>query len=142
MGCNGGYIFMVWKYLESQGIVTDQCYPYVSGTTQVGGQCQTKCTDGSNFVRKYKCRGASSHPTSANAIKEEIFRNGVAELAFTVYQDFMSYRSGVYQHISGNQLGGHAVKVVGYGIENGLAYWKCQNSWAASWGEGGYFKIL
>jgi len=31
MGCNGGYIFMVWRYLETQGIVSEDCYPYVSG---------------------------------------------------------------------------------------------------------------
>jgi cathepsin B len=142
MGCNGGYIFMVWRYLESQGIVTDACYPYVSGKTQVGGKCQTACTDGKAFDRKYKCAGASSHPGSADAIKKEIFVNGVAELAFTVYQDFMSYKSGVYQHVTGNQLGGHAVKVIGFGVEDGLNYWLCQNSWASTWGEGGYFKIL
>jgi cathepsin B len=54
----------------------------------------------------------------------------------------MSYKSGIYQHLTGTQLGGHAVKVIGYGIEDGLSYWLCQNSWSTTWGEGGYFKIL
>jgi cathepsin B len=37
--------------------------------------------------------------------------NGPVEAAFTVYADFPSYKSGVYQHKSGSELGGHAIKV-------------------------------
>jgi len=39
-------------------------------------------------------------------------------------------------------LGGHAVKVLGYGVENGVKYWLCANSWNEEWGDQGYFKIL
>lgn len=35
---------------------------------------------------------------------------------FDVYQDFMNYKSGVYKHVSGSLLGGHAVKIVGYAL--------------------------
>lgn len=38
--------------------------------------------------------------------------------------------------------GGHAVRVVGWGIENGLKYWHVANSWSSKWGEEGFFKIL
>jgi len=34
-------------------------------------------------------------------------------MAFTVYADFESYKSGVYVHKSGSALGGHAVKIIG-----------------------------
>ena len=33
---------------------------------------------------------------------------------FTVYQDFFSYRRGVYIHTSGEQVGGHAIKMLGF----------------------------
>lgn len=59
------------------------------------------------------------------------------ETGFTVYEDFMSYSGGVYKHTSGAQLGGHAVKIVGWGD----GYWICANSWGPSWGEKGFFNI-
>jgi C1A family cysteine protease len=56
-----------------------------------------------------------------------------------VYQDFFSYRSGVYRHVSGGAAGGHCVEIVGYDDAQGC--WICKNSWGANWGEGGFFRI-
>lgn len=72
----------------------------------------------------------------------EIMTNGPVEAAFTVYSDFMSYKSGVYKHTSGTVEGGHAVKILGWGVENGEKYWLVANSWSTSWGMDGYFRIL
>jgi cathepsin B len=64
------------------------------------------------------------------------------ETAFTVYSDFMSYKSGVYHHVAGSSVeGGHAIKVLGWGHEEGMDYWLCANSWGTSWGIDGFFKI-
>jgi cathepsin B len=56
------------------------------------------------------------------------------ETAFTVYSDFMNYKSGVYHHVSGTMEGGHAVKILGWGHEEDMDYWLCANSWGTSWG--------
>merc|ERR1712216_620426 len=34
-----------------------------------------------------------------------------------------------------------AVKMVGWGVDNGVKYWKVANSWNPYWGEKGYFRI-
>lgn len=52
-----------------------------------------------------------------------------------------NYVSGVYHHVSGQALGGHAVKITGWGVDNGVDYWKVANSWNPYWGEKGYFRI-
>lgn len=66
---------------------------------------------------------------------------GPVETAFTVYSDFESYAGGVYHHVKGEMAGGHAVKIVGWGVEGEVKYWKVANSWNPYWGEKGYFRI-
>merc|ERR1712087_404439 len=75
-------------------------------------------------------------------MKTELSTNGSIEVAFTVYEDFPTYKSGVYQHVTGEALGGHAIRILGYGDENGTKYWLVANSWNETWGDHGYFKIL
>jgi len=140
MGCNGGYINKAWKYLETKGIVADSCFPYTAGKGKAPG-CQSTCSDGKAF-KKYKCAaGTTVHPVTVSATKSEIYANGPLEGAFTVYEDFFNYKSGVYHHVSGGVAGGHAIKVLGFGTEGGLDYWLCANSWGTSFGEKGFFKI-
>jgi len=79
--------------------------------------------------------------SDVGAIQSEIMKNGPVEAAFSVYEDFLAYKSGVYQHVSGSMLGGHAVKILGWGTENGTPYWLVANSWNEDWGDKGYFKI-
>ena len=69
-------------------------------------------------------------------------RVGPVEGSFTVYADFPTYKSGVYQHVTGDALGGHAIKILGWGTENNTPYWLVANSWNEGWGDHGFFKIL
>ena len=75
-------------------------------------------------------------------IQMEIMKNGSVEAAFTVYDDFMSYKSGIYNPQSETVLGGHAVKIIGWGVENGVKYWSIVNSWNEDWGEKGLFRYI
>lgn len=111
--------------------------------------CPTKCDSNSAAPHndfssdKYSFKGnVMSLPADADAIAQAIMEGGPVECAFTVYSDFENYAGGIYKHTTGEQLGGHAVKIVGWGEENGVKYWKIANSWNPYWGENGYFRIV
>ncbi|KAF4687936.1 hypothetical protein FOZ63_024242, partial [Perkinsus olseni] len=76
-----------------------------------------------------------------SSVKKEIMTNGPVSAAYIVYEDFMSYKSGVYKHTKGSIVGLHAVKIIGWGEENGEEYWLVVNSWNEDWGDHGLFKI-
>jgi hypothetical protein len=72
---------------------------------------------------------------------QAIVAGGPVETAFDVYSDFENYVSGIYHNVKGEPVGGHAVRIVGWGVDGGVKYWKVANSWNPFWGEKGYFRI-
>ncbi len=49
-------------------------------------------------------------------------------VGLTVYEDFYNYKSGIYHYTEGQALGGHAIKLVGWGSDmdhEGALYWIC-----------------
>jgi len=48
---------------------------------------------------------------------------------------------GIYQYTTGGLKGDHAIKIMGWGQDDGIDYWLCANTWGNSWGMGGMFKI-
>ena len=61
--------------------------------------------------------------------------------SLVVYEDFVNYKSGIYERVSDERVGSAKVQIIGYGEENGIQYWICANSWGKSWGEEGFFRI-
>jgi len=166
-GCNGGFPGAAWSYWTRKGIVsggpygsTQGCRPYeippcehhVNGTRPpCDGEhgktpsCQHQCQTSYNVsYSSDKHYGAKSYSIDRNVenIQKEIQTNGPVEGAFTVYEDLILYKDGVYQHVHGKQLGGHAIRILGWGVEKGTPYWLIANSWNADWGNKGFFKIL
>lgn len=169
-GCNGGYTAMSWSYFESTGIVTGGLYegvgcrpysipPCEHHTTNTERencedmpeyptpQCSKACTDGTTDYSGDKNLATSAYSVgnarNLDVIQTELMTNGPIEVSFTVYSDFMTYTGGVYYHQTGKSLGGHAVKMMGWGTdeESGLDYWLIANSWNNDWAEQGYFRI-
>ena len=155
-GCNGGYPDQAWKYWVNEGIVTGGlyqgtgCRPYsIQDCAHEGGEVETpECTKEcvSGYGKEYskdKSYGKRAYEVSGvDQIRKELMDNGPLEVTFAVYRDFMDYTSGVYQRHSSDLTGYHAVKLIGWGEENGTPYWLCTNSWNTVWGDQGYFKIL
>jgi cathepsin B len=142
-GCDGGYPIYAWQYMQTTGVVADACYPYTSGGG-VTGNCElsgTTCPASGQTFQLYNAASAYALGTTVAALQTEIMTNGPIEVAFEVYQDFFSYTSGVYVHKTGSLAGGHAVKMIGWGVLNGVDYWTVSNSWGTSWGMDGFFLI-
>ena len=163
-GCDGGYPQYAWRYWKNTGICTgglygdkEYCQPYflpncdhhIDGSygdcpdTVDAPSCKKNCDTGNG--KDYSTQmtyGSSYYSVSGESkIMQELYENGPVEASFTVYEDFVTYSSGVYQHVTGSYLGGHAIKMIGWGVENGVKYWLCVNSWNNEWGDNGFFKI-
>merc|ERR1711991_928945 len=54
---------------------------------------------------------------------------------------FQLYSKGVLTGNCGKNLD-HGVLAVGFGTDGSTDYWKVKNSWGASWGEAGFFRLL
>lgn len=152
-GCDGGYPLYAWRYFIHHGVVTEECDPYfdATGCSHPGCEpgyptpkCVRKCTDENQLWRKAKRYGQSAYRISSDPyhIMAEVYKNGPVEVAFTVYEDFAHYESGVYRYTTGDVMGGHAVKLIGWGTtDDGEDYWILANQWNRNWGDDGYFMI-
>merc|ERR1719231_840661 len=85
---------------------------------------------------------AEADNACSQKMQADIYANGPITGMFFVHQDFLAYKSGVYHHkLLSPMLGGHAIKIMGWGTENGMDYWLVANSWNEAWGDHGFFKI-
>jgi len=149
MGCHGGRINYAFDYVKSNGLVSEACLPYSAGNGTVSqcppsiGDNKRTCSVAGEEWTPVQCDKKPNMLFNPALIKAGITQLGAVSAGFIVYEDFMHYKSGVYKYVSGKQLGGHAIKVIGWGVQNGTQehYWWVANSWNASWGLDGYFKF-
>ncbi|XP_063825435.1 cathepsin B-like [Ostrinia nubilalis] len=163
-GCGGGVLWKAWMYSKRQGVVSgggygsqQGCLPYqiepcdhdIPGPRPECGmyvntpKCQKNCQPKYKITyKKDKKIFKSIYNLKSNtAIKKDIFKNGPVTATFDVYSDFLSYKDGIYYHVAGDKVGRHSVKLLGWGVDNGIKYWLVANSWNTDWGENGFFKI-
>jgi cathepsin B len=164
-GCSGGWPSQAFDFWMTTGIPTggmyndtSTCQPYFLPNcdhhcegkygpcpeTTTEPECSEEC------IKEYgkelegdKSYGKNSYSLYGEQdIMDDIYNKGSVEGAFDVYEDFMTYKSGIYKHVEGSFLGGHAIKIIGWGVEDGVKFWICVNSWNEDWGENGLFRIL
>jgi C1A family cysteine protease len=117
---------------QDPGIADEACYPYTPGDQN----CSNLCSDWESRATKITSFQVIS---AVSAMKEWIATKGPMTACFVVFDDFTNYSSGIYRHVTGAQLGGHCVAIVGYNDQQGC--WICKNSWSDHWGESGFFRI-
>lgn len=110
-------------------------------------KCTSTCSEDAypTAYAEDKHYAASSYSVKGTEnMQKELMEKGTLSVAMSVYSDFEAYSSGVYQHVTGQYLGGHAIKMIGWGVddETNTPYWICTNSWNELWGESGTFRIL
>jgi len=158
-GCEGGYPSAAYSYWLHTGIVTDTCSPYslppcshhLPNATNPPPcptqeyptpKCVQTCNDTEVWANSLHYGSKAYGLSGAAKIQAEVLANGPVTAAFSVYEDFLSYSSGVYQHKTGALLGGHAVKILGWGVDGSTPYWIIANSWNTNWGMNGFFWMI
>ena len=140
-GCGGGLQETAFAWVIKKGGLTGEAdYPYVSG----GGNVPTCKTHKESLVKAkisswYRVSGSAA---GESAIEEQLAKVGPITIGInaTPMQD---YTGGIDDPKNCDpQSLDHAVLIVGYGEEKGTKYWKIKNSWATSWGEKGYYRIV
>ena len=117
-----------FSYCQDQGIAYEASFPYTAGD---------QSCDVSSDWRDTRTQIAGRHQiTNIAEMKSWLANKGPLATDFVVFEDFYKYKSGVYRHTSGAQVGGHAVCCVGY--NDGLQAWLIKNSWGDRWGMEGY----
>jgi len=160
--CDGGSGLLGFKTVNRWGVPTggpdargnmeddvQTCYPQTL-PNEDGVQCPGACSPYVKYPRplnedlfyvKYQPRAL--HPSGSQTIflaKQSLLQDGPILLGMRIYQDFYSYKSGIYKPAltSWNRyMGGHAVTGMGFGPDHFL----CINSWSKAWGIEGAFKV-
>lgn len=141
-GCQGSTAELAYEYVIQNGGITETWqwgYASFNGTTGVCGAppgTQSVASFGSYVV---------VNSNDVTSVMTAVAQNG--PLAVNVDASAWSfYESGVFDgcSYSANIDIDHVVQLVGYGHDDGLNkdYWLIRNSWSASYGEGGYIRLL
>ena len=173
--CNGNNLYDTATTLFTDGVTELSCFPdkFKSGDKNVNiGETESTdnfpycysltgieldtCIDGKTPMKKYRCKTAyvCSKEDDDISLKErklmyDIYKYGPVIVGYILFPDFVYDYDGksIYTHSdkSGGEIGGHAVRLVGWGEEtvNGelIKYWWIANSWGKDWGINGYFRM-
>ena len=142
--------------IVKNGTVTEGCFPYASSDGETMPECPTTCQDKSEY-KKYYSQNAFDfwYDEGDNfyeynlLVMDQLVTEGPVGMGFTVYADFDDLgkdkdkcKNEIYTYNgTAEDTGGHAVTIVGYGIQDNKIYWLIQNSWGADWCDNGFIKM-
>jgi len=150
-GCNGGWMWTaLYDTITFGGLPTEADYPYTAedGTCTIQGKKLYAVAKNFTCLSGPNQQGAPADETTL--MPTVLMQNG--PLSIAIDADMVEdYSSGIIdpyfpdEECDPTSLD-HAVLIVGWGVESSeifgdTPYWIVKNSWAASWGENGYFRI-
>jgi len=139
-GCGGG--LPKWAYADmidnKFGLELESEYPY-TGAKGPKGNCHATATKEVAFVGEWTDLSQDEDQLAAALMQ-------YGPLALGINAATMQFYSGGVANPPSYQCDpkalDHGVSAVAFGTDGGQKYWTIRNSWGASWGEQGYYRII
>lgn len=151
-GCNGGNPTQAFNWVKKNGICSATDFPYVceeaqseSCTSARCTKCSTPTLKGGSMFRAGDVTAYASVGQTEGDLEAAVAQQPVSVAIEADTDVFQHYTGGVLAADSCGQKLDHAVLAVGYGVEKSgteLKYWRVKNSWATTWGENGFVRLL
>ncbi len=167
IACTGNDLYSALQELYTFGTTSGKCVPYntindstaavkydlgassdasnIPNCWDVIGIDFDTCVDQKTAARMYRAEDIYSLRDNEDDIMQEIYRWGPVSAGFKVYEQFFNNYDGKSIYMGPNSdenvLGGHAIRIVGWGEENNVKFWWIANSWSNKWGMNGYFRM-
>jgi hypothetical protein len=139
-GCQGGLMDAAFTYLENSQkgeLDTEAGYPYKGA--------MMPCTFSESDVGATIKSHVDVKSTDEDALLDAVATIGPISVAVDAGIGWQLYSGGVMKGLlcsSDPKKLDHGVAVVGYGTDGSDDYWTIRNSWGATWGEGGYVRLI
>ena len=130
-GCNGGWYYESFAYVVKNGMTLEKNYPYKAAQQSCKKSKIVKDVTVSSF-KFCDTKSCVANNGFYNLLKE----GPLASAVDAGTREFQNYKSGIIPSTGCRKLN-HAIVALGYGIQNGKAYYIIRNSWGAKWGQNG-----
>ena len=132
-GCNGGSMEGAFQWYKSNKTELESDYGY----TARNGTCKE-----TSYTGQFNSTGYKSITANSSSALMASIQAGPTSVAIEADKSaFQMYTGGILNSTACGTSLDHGVLAVGYGTENGQAYYLVKNSWGSSWGDNGYVKI-
>jgi hypothetical protein len=137
-GCNGGLPANAFKFMISSGmgLESEAKYPYTG--TRGDKKCHAAKSDELVFISGWKQIASDESQMAAALVQYGPLSIGINAGPM---QWYMGGIANPWSILCNPKSIDHGVAIVGFGSEP-KQYWKIRNSWGASWGEKGYYRIV
>lgn len=135
-GCRGGLTKHTMNFVKEYGVELEANMPFLNAEAQCPVEPHTPLKE-KGYIRPHVKQTIRMRGTTTRL--DLALRVGPVIVSFREPVDFLAYGGGMIDRCY--PKGGHAMLIVGSGIENGVEYLLIKNSFGPNWGMDGYFKF-